>query len=219
MATYQFEGAGSSPNLLWESKPGYPNEGYFEAEWSRTPKHNGLFSYTRAELEYLGGHYVEEKPQPVVRRVETWVSYFGWAWRTETGFGFEMGPVAVNQTHYLFDMARLDGLSRNVFKFGTYFAAFYEKGWGPLDFKVLSSIGVLGMPQRQSSINEIEGTLDYHLRGTPWALGVKVKAGLIQLTREQNRIESLGGTPDAITLFRNMETDTKVLMFTIRRLI
>jgi len=214
-ANYQFEGAGSSPTNLWESKPIYPREPYVELEL-RT-RSDVDKPYLRSELEYLGGRRVQETPQAVVRRLETWVAYFGWGWRMPLGLSFEVGPMGVSQRHFLEDPGSTQKINRAITRLGNYFGAFYNHAFGPWELGAASAIGILGFPQRQSAVSEIEFTFDRIFSGGAWALGAKIKTGLLQLEKDSNNLETLGTTADAITFFRQGETDTKIYMLTARR--
>lgn len=214
-AHYRFQGAGASPTALWESTTVYPRELYLEWEMNTGRKPDQ--PYKRWELEYLGGRRVQEAPQPVVRRLETMISYFGWGWHMPTGFSFEAGPAAVIQRHFLQDPPTSQKLTRGIARVGTYFGAFYTQEMGLWNLGAASTIAVLGFPRRQSSISDIEVFFDRQLSGRPWTVGVQFKTSIVQMEKDQDRLEPLGTVPQVITFFRQGETDIKVMTLTVKR--
>ncbi len=210
VVSYQVEGKGPTSSA-W-IKPSYTKQPYVELE-SKDFIHST--NYWKARLEYIGGTPVLETNQPLFRKVQTSILHGGWGWIWNGDFEFEGGIIGLGQVQEIQDSALTASATESELRLGNYFAIGYKHNFGLWGFVFNSSIGVLGWPNRQSAVSQIEFALNRGIASSPWTFGFKVKEGYVELERNNNKTADLGAASNALLLFKQTETDTAIWAFTV----
>ncbi|MBI2069204.1 MAG: hypothetical protein HYT79_01260 [Elusimicrobia bacterium] len=217
-ANYEVEGAGPGGHI-WEEKPSYENRPYMEVEYQTRFRENPVVhqTYKKFKWQYLDGQRRAMSNQQIRRRVETMNVSAGWGWVFPTGLGFELGPILLSQRHRLDDLVGDGRQSHSTVRLGTYFSSVWFGHRGPWKGEFAGSIGVAGWPDRQSVYSELMLSLARSLGGGPWSMGVKYGGVFWQFSRDANLTGNVGSFSDAVVLFKNTETDAKLLMLSVSR--
>ncbi len=217
IANYQFEGAGPGGNI-WESKPTYCEEPYMFIELSQRPRAAEVWNskksvfFHRAFFEYLGGSWERDQVQLLHKKIETFLFGTGAGWALARGLSFEVGPLAFLQRSRLRDLASTDGATIDFGRLGSYFSFSSRAVMGRWEGEVVNTIGLLGFPQRQSAVEELKVSIERYLSDGRWSVGLAGQIGLFQVGQHGNRTERVGAVSDAVTRFRQGETDFSIIM-------